>query len=336
MGSVKGTVLVLVLVAPVSLGWSLSQGQSAPQAEVMLEVEMFGGFAYIKEAGRLHVAYLKDVTSAPASSGGGCNVHQLGTDLKLISGEIVSPLPPDPDRMWDLENAIVTFPGLATPGPVLDAPDGHRPVNGPSNPDDDTLWAEDLRFVPRITTGTAGSDYPNHRKSKNWRQKVNGYIEIPRGVVRGSHPSDHDLRRTLFEFKTRNSATGATPFVHALTDRVIWRVPVRGDRIQISLKGASKAPHEIVIRPTRGNRVQLKLIGRHTHGTPASLEVGTELDHFCAFYELLERQSASPASPAFVDRLTPYVFQIPPPVTTSAGTGQPSPGPLCPGIGFAP
>jgi hypothetical protein len=347
MRSVKWSALLIVLGSSALGGFAVSHQASQPSPQVMLEVEMFGGFAYINEGGKLHVAYLKDVpdpkggnstTSIPQAIGptvGGCHVKQLGTDLKLLSGEIVSPLPPDPDRMWDLKSAIVTFPGLASSTEILDAPGGPRPVDGPASPDVDDEWERDLRWLPRISSGQKGADYPNHRRIANWRGKVDGFVEIPRGVVRASHPSNHDLRWTLFEFKPRNPTWHpGHPFVHALTDRVTWRVAVPGNEVVIALQGATSAPPQIVVRPARGNRVQLKLIGRHAHGTPASLDIGTELDHFCAFYELLERQSVPRTPPPFRDRLTPFVkSQLFP---LSSGPGQPSPGALCPGIRFEP
>lgn len=347
MRSVKWSALLLLLGSSVLAGVSVEHQASGSKPRVTLEVEMFGGFAYINDAGKLHAAYLKDTVAAKDAKpqatmpppGSACHVMQLGTDLKLISGEIVSPLPAEPDRMWDLKNAVVTFPGLASSTEGLDAEPGPRPVNGPAYPETDSEWSPDLRWVPRIGAGRKGADYPNHQRVADWRAKVDGYLEIPRGVVRASHPSDHDLRWTLFEFKPRNpSGHPGHPFVHALTDRVIWRVAVPGDRVVIALQNASAAPSEIVIRPVRDNRVRLKLIGRHTHGTPASLEVGTELDHFCAFYELLETRSMPRRPPPFRDRLTPYVKQVltPSAAPTGSSGGQPSPGPLCPGIRFEP
>ena len=107
-----------------------------------------------------------------------------------------------------------------------------------------------------------------------------------------------------------------------MTDRTYFRADVPADRIVIHLTGATKSESQIIVRPVGpGRAVKLKLIGRHVHQTPPVLPVNAAVEHYCAFYQLLQ------PVPAAKDQSIPHLFSGPPITSTAAG-GQPSPGPL--------
>lgn len=330
MGGWK-VVLGVVVVVAIAIALILSRG-NRPVHTTALEIESYGGFAYVYEQGRLRIAYLKSSTAAD------CQVTQLGTDLMVVSGNFVPPSPAPATRMFDLGGAIVSFPDLeASSGTLsIDHPSTRRPDPcNLGNPDIESQWS-DQSCVPRITWGTPTgaanpTDYPARKPKPNWETDttvVDGYMMLTRGTVTAMHPADWTLKHTLFDFK--KAAAGSTArFTQRLTDRVLIKADVPGDRIRIALANSSTAPRnepatEIIIEPTApGRSVKLKLIGRHSHHAKAALSVGDKLDHFCAFYALMDQD------PGQAERLIPVVAQVN--VPNPYGAGQPSPGVACPG-----
>jgi hypothetical protein len=280
-----------------------------------LALESFGGFAYVHspQDSRLEIAYLRDSNSP------GCSVDQLGVELMVISGNIIEPANPPANRIFDMEGAVVTFPDLEASAGTLVATRGQRPNGPPGNPNNPADW-HDLKWVAGISP-----DYPNSSLNPNWRDTVDGRVVLTRGVIRGANPSDVVVKDAVFEFR-RPSGTGT--FRQAMTDTTMFEAQVPSDRIVMNLSGAKSGITRIVVTPVAsGQPVQLKLMGRHVHGTPGALPLDAPISHFCAFYDLLQPR------PAAADQLIPY-FSGNPQVGAANRLGQPSPGPYCPGDWF--
>src|SRR5262245_13774150 len=108
-------VLLLLIVATIVLIWYCRP--TPPKATTRLELETNGGFAYIHAAGdsELNVAFLKDARSAeldPLTGAPVCDVKQLGVELIVISGTIVSvsgpgnpSIPAPANRTFDLKGS---------------------------------------------------------------------------------------------------------------------------------------------------------------------------------------------------------------------------------------
>jgi hypothetical protein len=293
-----------------------------PGPTIALELESYGGFAYIHSPAenKLEIAYLKD-------SGPECAepVDQLGTDLMVVSGSIVDP-PAWPGKLFEVTGAVVSFPDLEAGTADLKVDRGPRPVGAPANPGDPTQWY-DTKWVAGISSGSPESDYPSHSLNPNWRSLVDGRVVLTRGKIQASHPSDYVMQHTTFEFRTPPSATGVVEkrFTQSITDSTLFTSDVPGDEVVISLSGQGPdTPNTIVVKPTAPNRpVRLKLIGRHVHNMPASLPVGTPISHFCAFYALMQ------PVPTPAEQLIPHVAQVA--AVSGDRLGQPSPGSSCPG-----
>src|SRR5262245_56229658 len=142
MGSFKWLLLLLIVVIA-CLAWCYRPQR--PTATTRLELEAYGGFAYIHTPGedKVEIAFLKDAhleehdptTNQPRTV---CDVDQLGVDLLVVSGVIDSPDRPD-NRMFDLAGATVTFPDLKASAKTLVVNRGPRPAAapfGPANPND--------------------------------------------------------------------------------------------------------------------------------------------------------------------------------------------------------
>ena len=326
MGSFKW-LLLLLIVLTAFLAWYCRP--KPPTSTIRLELESFGGFAYVHTPSehKVEIAYLKDAlvqepdpaTNQPRTV---CEVDQLGVDLLVVSGVIES-TPAPANRMFDLAGAVVTFPDLEAHATTLVVNRGNRPTAapfGPANPGNVADWA-DLKFVPGTIYAQSTTDYPASSLNPNWRSLVDGRVVLTHGEITAINPSDVAVRDSIFEFKS-NSGTQAA-FKQAMTDRTVFRADVPADRIVIHLTGATETKvNPIIIRPvTPGRPVKLKLIGRHVHQTPPVLPVNAAVEHYCAFYQLLQ------PIPQAKDQLIPYLFSGPP--AASAG-GQPSPGALCP------
>jgi hypothetical protein len=194
-----------------------------PGPTIALELESYGGFAYIHSPAenKLEIAYLKD-------SGPECAepVDQLGTDLMVVSGSIVDP-PAWPGKLFEVTGAVVSFPDLEAGPADLKVNRGPRPVGAPANPDDATQWY-DTKWVAGISSGTPESDYPSHSLDPNWRSLVEGRVVLTRGTIRARHPSDYVMQHTTFEFRTPPSATGGMgkQFTQSLTDSTLFTADV--------------------------------------------------------------------------------------------------------------
>src|SRR5512145_2080818 len=120
MNLVKRFWWILILVAVALLWWMYRPKPTvAPETErqalTSLEIEIDGGFAYVvtQPENRLEIAFLADTNVA------GCTIDQLGTDLMILAGTLVEPAAPPPGGKFDLEGAVVTFPGLEASHPAL-------------------------------------------------------------------------------------------------------------------------------------------------------------------------------------------------------------------------
>jgi hypothetical protein len=314
MNLVKRFWWILILVAVALLWWMYRPKPTvAPETErqalTSLEIEIDGGFAYVvtQPENRLEIAFLADTNVA------GCKIDQLGTDLMILAGTLVEPAAPPPGGKFDLEGAVVTFPGLEASHPALVAPraPGRPNPNRPADPNNPSQW-EPLQFVANITT-----EFPASSLNPAWRSMVNGRLVLPGGTLKGLQPSDVIVNNGLFEFRR----SGKAVFQQAMTDKTHYSVEVPRDRIELLLAGAKSGITRIIITPPSANEpVVLSLMGRHAQETPASLPIGSPVEDFCSYYQLL--QPVPPQS----EWLMP--FYIGPP--GGAGPGAGNPGPFCP------
>jgi hypothetical protein len=305
-------------------------------AKLTLTIEITGGFAYVSpNAGdnHLNIAYLDTWTDAA------CPVEQVGTEMKLIVGDIVAhepsakPLPPD--REFKLDKAIVRFPAVEAANQALTMVRDKftDPPPGPANPDDDKEWKKNLKWIPSIKEYHSGTTI-----RPDWRDKVNGRMELRGGEIVATTPSIPTYKKAKFDFRQN----GVSKHKVSTTDKSIYtiKIPISdlpGGNLEITLSNATNGFTKLVIKP-QGNKVELQLTGLHKHGAP-DLYDGDPLTDFCTFYQLLEPM------PAPADFLVPHFMKAPAlastaPSTNAAttnaltGAGQPSPGLYCFGDWF--
>lgn len=297
------------------------------RTSVDVEMEIYGGFAFLREAGpKINVAYLRNTNTST------CDVLQLGTYLYVRNGEIIEPAS-HVGRLFDLAGTVLTFADLPSTSGVLDATRGPRPNGGPADPANNGHW-HPLHWIAGFTLGPKPpfppTDFPKSNRRSDWRERVDGHFEITAGKLHALHPSDPDLRKALFEFKTSPSAT--PKFTQAMTDRVSYTATIASDRVRIARRTQLGSPMTpIVIQPTGSAPIRLKLFGVHSHAVPPLLKNGQVLPHYCAFYDLMTPE------PPHAQQLLPYATGLPAvtpasTTTTVIGVGQPSPGAYCPGI----
>ena len=147
-----------------------------PKAQTNLEIEMYGGFAYVRppEDNTLEVAYLRSWEEQPAAGvaaapGDLCKVEQMGVDLMVYSGTIVEPAVPPDTKTFQVAGTVVTFPALASSGKPLIAKRSARPTAPPFGPDDhkDPAQWHDLKWVPEDQCGA-------------WQQSESGLAQYRR------------------------------------------------------------------------------------------------------------------------------------------------------------
>lgn len=305
--------------------------------KLTLTIEISGGFAYVSpNAGdnHLNIAYLNSWEN------GDCKVEQVGTELKVMVGDIVDHQPsskPIPaSREFDLDKAIVRFPALeAANQPLIMVRDKFTdPPPGPANPDDANEWKKNLKWIPSIKEFHSGSTI-----RPDWPTVVNGRVELRGGEIVATLPTIPGYKKDKFDFKQN----GISKHKVSTTDKSIYsiRIPVSdlpGGNLEITLTDATSGFTKLVLKP-QGNKVELRLTGLHKMGLP-DLEDGDELTDFCTFYQLLQPM------PAPQDRLKVFYMKTPlsPPSPPSASTapaptnaltyGQPSPGIYCIGDWF--
>ena len=312
MNFVKQFWWLLLLLVIVLAWWAYARRDAGPASRAVqtaLDVEIDGGFAYVhtQAENRLEIAFLAD-TNVP-----GCKIDQLGTDLMVISGNIIEPASPPPGATFDLDNAVITFPDLESSNQPLAAtrPSGRPNPNRPANPANAVEW-EPLHWVARIT-----DQYPASSLNPQWRGMVDGRMVLRGGTLIGMQPSDVIVNSGIFDF--RNAA--GSVYQQAITDKTRYTVEVPNDRVVILLAGAKSQVTRIVVTPRNpGEPVQLKVMGRHAQQTPASLPIGSPVDDFCSFYQLLQ-----PVPPQ-TEWLMPFYLGDP----GKPGQGQGNPGPFCP------
>jgi hypothetical protein len=328
-------VVVVVVVIGVIIWYRVPQGPTT-----RLVIEITGGFAFVPTPPEhmLEVAYLEDVKLFEDMNGDGdesdagelvCEVDQIGTELMVVRGKIVSaaqgssPATPPASKKFNLDKAVITFPQLETANiPLKFKRNGWPPTPPkPLDPSKDAEWA-DLQFVPGLRHYHSASIPPT------WRSSVNGRVVLKGGTVVAARPSDPQIEKASFDFKT---TAGTQKFQGAVTDKTIYTVDVPGTQIELAISNATNGYTKLVLEPNAtGEAVRLTLRGLHAAGTAASLGGGDRLKDFCAFYSLVEPR------PKFADWLVPhYVAAALPSLNQGpfAG-GQPSPGFFCTGDGF--
>jgi hypothetical protein len=299
-----------------------------------LVIELTGGFAYVPTPADnvLEVAYLNDVKLYEDLNNDGdqtdagelvCDVDQIGTEMMVVRGRIVSaaPMAAPANKKFDLNGAVISFPQLQSANiPLTFTRTGWPPSpTKPANPANDAEWA-DLQHVPTLR------QYHSAGIPPTWRNTVNGRLILKGGTVVAARPSDPQIEKAQFDFRTPG---GQPKLQGAVTDKTIYTVDVPGTQIELTLSGAANGYTNLILEPNvKGQAVKLTVKGLHAMGTAASLHGGDRLKDFCSFYSLVEPR------PRFADWLVPhYVTGSSAPSNTYAA-GQPSPGFFCSGDGF--
>jgi len=300
-----------------------------------LDLTLHGGFGYVMNPDlTVEAGFMKSWHETDPM---GCQVDQLGVDLKIDDGQILSP------ANWPLsipvKDAVVSFEGADTgavtvtgvlAGPLKQLTTGTAATSmaavagaGPSAQklpmprlgDDD--W-RDLFWVPHTRM-----NFWNKAIDPMWRTNAaSGRVVLGAGTLSAGIPSDGAAVNGLWEFKTKR---GVVSHQQAITDRLHFRTRVRGSTVVINLTVGSVTT-KIEVAPIDNRKtVGIFLVGRHT-GSQMPPALNGPLDHFCTFYRLL----ADP--PSVDDRLIPYFVGN---GNATGGTnppnGQPTPGLFCPG-----
>jgi hypothetical protein len=281
-----------------------------------LIVEITGGFAYVPDVPKrtFEIAYLNDVNLKDDNGKTICEVDEIGTELTVLRGRIVSPSTPPADRTFDLDGTVVTIPALdnTTTPLTYTRPNGH-PV--PPKPSNNSHWSN-LQYMPSL------KDFHNGISIRpTWRNEVNGRMVLKGGTVVGTVPTDPAIEKADFEFRQGTTSKGN----FAVIDKIIYTVDVPGSAVELLLTHSLSSTTLRIEPPKPGKPVRLKLHGLHGADGVASFVQGQEVRDFCAFYSLVEpKQAESDMVRLFYNG----------PSGTPGAFGQPSPGYFCPGDGF--
>jgi hypothetical protein len=309
-------------------------------AMLTLTIETNGGFAYVSpNAGdnHLNIAYLNswkheaNLDTDPELEVA-CDVEQIGTELKLIVGDIVahepSTKPVPPTREFNLDKAIVRFPAVeAANQPLTMVRDKFTdPPTEPANPDDPKEWKKNLKWIPSIKEYHAGN-VSSTTIRPDWPDVVNGRMELRGGEIVATTPAIPIYKKAHLDFRQR----GVSKHKVSATDKSIYtiKIPISdlpGGNLEITLSNATSGFTKLVIKP-QGNKVELQLTGLHAMGAP-DLNDGDPLRDFCAFYQLLQPM------PDAKDFLVPHFMKATLAASTAPNTnalpyGKPSPGIFC-------
>ena len=314
-------------------GWlAIGQPATAPdiveaaQPSIALEIEFVGGFAFVQSNPRLDVAYLNNVLinlsdTRPLESGESdrvvCSVAQIGAQLEVVRGNIVSAVPSNapelPSKIFDLNGKKnVTFPGLEAGDASLNANHTWPPTPPLPTPATEANKWLPLHFIPGLT-----KHHPMTGPHANWVSKVNGRIRLKGGTVTAGVPSTPQMQESHFDF---TNVSGTQSFTGAMTDRAVYTATVNANNIVIVFTGGGTSPiTRLEIEPlVAGEPVKLRVRGKHDGtGPPAN----GKLVDFCAFYSLFDH------IPAYEEWIEPFLIQ---PTALVAGGAQPSPGFYCP------
>lgn len=308
-----------------------------PFNSIRLEILIDGGFAYIpEEPNTLNIAYLNswkytgadDANPTTTASTVFCDVPQMGTDLAVLDGDVVSPDPTE--RTFEVSFRGISFPALQNSNAPLNAnrprrtASPHKPAD-PGNPAD---W-EDLRFVPSLKSEHGA------RLNPDWPYMVNGLMVLRGGTLTGQRPGNY-MANDTFEFK-RNSVIARLwtsmamlnrKFEQSVTDRTLYTVDIPAEQVEIELYDLDDfdfgGSERVVVKPHGASRtVRLQLTGRHE--ARGMFSQGQQLKEHCTFYQLLDPVP----QPASWFR----VYYKPQPSTTPQAMPM-SPGYFCPGDWF--
>jgi hypothetical protein len=329
MGRSKCLVLVLAAILPSAC------------TSTKLEVTLHGGFGYVIDSDfAIEAGFMKSIDEGA----GGCQVKQLGVELKIDDGKITSP--PNQAATIPITDAVVTFEGTGNSAVTLDgelAPHyktaasgsagasasamsaisrrGPSGVTQPSPPRTSESQWSDLYWLPHTRL-----DYWDSDLDPNWRTSaVTGRLKLTGGSLSAGLPSDGAALNGLWEFR---SASGRPTHQQAITDRLHYKANVSGTSITIDVQRGSTVTKYVVEPIDSRKTVGLIVVGRHGDVMPIGL--GDPLAHFCTFYQMLRADRR----PAQADRLIPYFIGtgvVQAGASTVPANGQPSPGAYCPG-----
>ena len=192
---------------PRAMGWTVVAGAALAVSgcesacpRTHLDLTLHGGFGYVLNPDlTVEAGFMKDISTAS------CDVKQLGIDLKVDDGTIVSPA--GSPLSFPVANAVVTIDGLGTGAVALKgvvgsplakanassttaamaaaAASGPGGKNQPMPRTADNDW-EDLFWVPHTRL-----NYPDKRIDPDWRTKaVTGRIVLTGACAVRRVPSD--------------------------------------------------------------------------------------------------------------------------------------------------
>jgi hypothetical protein len=313
--------LGLAIVLGMFGGYLLAaQGAVNIAKATQLEFELRGGFAYVHTPPQntVEVAYLKPTDVA------GCKVPQPGTNLNVIRGTIVSVEPagtPIASRSFDVGGAIIRLAnGESTGGPISTKP-GHPPApTQPADTNSEVEWS-DTKWLPYVSP-----DYPTSSLNPDWPNMVDGRLVLKGGRFTGASPSKVAARDLVWEWRNPD---GDTPYQQSISDTARYKAIIKGDSITLTFTGARSGLTKLVIKPlTAGEPVVLQLEGKHDMTSTTPIDVGGKIDHFCAFYQLMQ------PTPPLNKQYLPYLVGVLGPSGATSGGGSGSPGYYCPGDSF--
>ena len=315
-------------------GW-LAFGQPGTASEIVeaaqppstaLEIEFVGGFAFVQSNPRLDVAYLNDTSiklseTRPLKTGEldrvVCDVHQLGAQLEVVRGTIVSSVQASQQelltKIFELNGKKnVTFPALEAGNDPLNATHTWPPTPPLPIPATDATQWRPLRYIPGLT-----KHHSMTGPHANWDSKVNGRIRLKGGTVTAGVPSTPQMQVSHFNFKNH---AGTQLFTGAMSDRAIYTATVTGNNIAIVFSpGGTSQVIRLEIAPlVAGEAVKLRVRGKHNGTGPPANGMLTD---FCAFYSLFDH------IPPHEEWIEPFLVQ---PGVVVANGAQPSPGFFCP------
>lgn len=125
----------------------------------------------------------------------------------------------------------------------------------------------------------------------DWDKKVAGILELRGGSLEAGMPAHPVGQVAMWEFKDGTT----TVWKQTMADRIVYRLPLSSPDVtlhQTPLAGGAANTVKLRAEP------QLRIVIDYLDNSPDSgYPVGTKLEHFAAFYSLLDDPSQSPILP---------------------------------------
>jgi hypothetical protein len=179
-------------------------------------------------------------------------------------------------------------------------------TNHPANVFNAADWRS-MQWVPNVAWFAK-----KPKVASDWEKKVAGILELRGGSLEAGMPAHPIGQVAMWEFKDGNT----TVWQQTMADRIVYRLPLSSPDValhQTPLAGGAVNTVKLRAEP------QLRIVIDYLDNSPDSgYPVGTKLDHFTAFYSLLEESQ----QPLILPEHTSNVAK--------PRTGKVRPGPYCP------